>query len=104
MIARTLGIAFLSALACVAQEQAATLTGTVTDPFGSPIKNVRAQLESDDRNSPPFIVRSDDSGQFRITNLPPATYRLALYGPGFFRRHLGLAFDYWLVNRCRFQI
>lgn len=75
----------MSALGCVAQEQAATLTGTVTDPFGSPIKNVRAQLESDDRNSPPFIVRSDDSGQFRITSLPPASYRLELYGPGLFR-------------------
>lgn len=85
MIGRTLSIALLSALACFAQEQTATLTGTVTDPYGSPIKNVRAQLESDDRNNPPFSVKTDDSGQFRITNLPPATYRLGLYGPGFFR-------------------
>jgi len=85
VIVRTLGIALLSAFACVAQEQATTLTGTVTDEFGSPIKNVNAQLEPDGRNSPPIFVRSDDSGHFTITNIPPATYRLGLYGPGIFR-------------------
>ena len=85
MIVRTFGIALLCVAGCVAQEKAATLTGTVTDEVGSPIKNVKAQLESDDRNVPPFFVKSDDSGHFRIINLPPATYRLGLYGPGIFR-------------------
>ena len=85
MIGRTLSVVLLTAVDCFALEQTATLTGTVTDPYGSPIKNVRAQLESDDRDNPPFSVKADDSGQFRITNLPPATYRLGLYGPGFFR-------------------
>ncbi|HTM13873.1 MAG TPA: carboxypeptidase-like regulatory domain-containing protein [Bryobacteraceae bacterium] len=85
MIVRTLGISLLSALGCVAQELPATLTGTVTDPFGSPIKNVRVQLEPDDRNGPSFFVTGDDSGLFRITSLPPATYRLELFGPGLFR-------------------
>ena len=85
MIGRTLSIALLSALACLAQDQTATLTGSVTDPFGAPIKNVKAQLESENGNGSPFSVNADDSGQFRITSLPPATYRLALYGPGFFR-------------------
>ncbi len=70
-------------MACLAQEQTATLKGTVTDPFGSPIKNVRAQLESEDRNSPPISVKADDSGRFRFTNLPPATYRLGIYSPAF---------------------
>ena len=83
MIGRTLSIALLSALACLGQEQTATLTGSVTDPFGSPIKKVRAQLESEDRNSPPISVKGDDSGRFRFTNLPPATYRLGVYSPAF---------------------
>jgi hypothetical protein len=85
VIGRILWITLLSALTSLAQEETATLTGTVTDQFGSPIKNAKAQLESDNRDSPPFYVTTGDSGKFRITNLPPATYRLGLYGPGLFR-------------------
>ena len=73
----------MSALGCVAQEQAATLVGTVTDPNGSPIENATAQFESNDANGRPYFVRTDNLGHFRLSDVPPGTYRLGVYSPEF---------------------
>ncbi|MDP8989948.1 MAG: carboxypeptidase-like regulatory domain-containing protein [Acidobacteriota bacterium] len=83
MIGRTLSIALLSALECFAQEQTATLTGTVTDPFGLLIPNARVLLDSQEPKGLRFFVETDDLGQFRLADIPPATYRLEVGRPGF---------------------
>jgi hypothetical protein len=83
VIARTFGIALLSALGCVAQEQTATLAGTVVDPLGSPIPKAMARLESENTKGLRFSTDTNDSGQFRFADLPAGTYSLVVLGPGF---------------------
>jgi len=84
VIGCTLLIALLSALACFAQEQPGRLTGTVTEPYGnSPIPHAEARLESEEPKGRTFVVTTDDLGQFRLADLPPATYRLEVRKPGF---------------------
>jgi len=83
MVARAFWLALLSVVVCLAQNGAATLSGTVTDSGGSPIENAKAQIESSDANAPPYFVRTDNLGHFRIFDVPPGTYRLAVYSPTF---------------------
>ena len=84
MIGRTLSIALRSALACFAQEQTATLTGTVIDPLGLPIANAKVQIDSEATNGPHFSSNTDYLGQFRFADIPPGSYRLEVYSPGFY--------------------
>lgn len=84
MIGRISWIALLSALACCAQEQTATLTGTVIDPLALPVANAKVQIESEAANSPHFSVNTDKLGQFRFADVPPGIYRLEVYSPGFY--------------------
>ena len=83
MIVRTLGIALLSALGCVAQEQTATLVGTVNDSLGSPIENVKVQIDSDAINVGPYSVKTDNLGHFQFASIPPETYHLEISVGGF---------------------
>lgn len=82
MIRRTLSTALLSALACLAQEQTATVTGTVTDFLGSPVGHQILQLESEEANGLRFSAEANNLGQFRFVDIPAGTYRLELHGPG----------------------
>jgi hypothetical protein len=83
VIGRTLSIALLSGLTCFAQEQTARLTGTVFDPLGSPLKTATAKLESEKKTGLHYSVESNATGQFRFSDIQPATYRLTLHVQGF---------------------
>lgn len=87
MIGRIISIVILSALACLAQEQTATLTGIITSVIGSPIKNAKAQLVPADSDAMLFSVQSDNNGKFQFTAIPPANYRLEVYSPAFWPWH-----------------
>jgi hypothetical protein len=82
VVSRILSIAVLSALACLAEEQTATLAGTVTDILGMPVWTANAQLNSAE-NGLNFSAHADDQGQFSFNGIPPATYRLEIASPGF---------------------
>ncbi len=81
MIRRTLSIALLSALACLAQEETATLTGSVTDFLGSPVGHKILQLESETKNTLRYSAEANNFGQFQFI-VPAGTYRLELHSPG----------------------
>ena len=82
MIGRILSIALLSALACFAQEQTATLAGTVTDFLGSPIGHKILQLVSEETNTLRFSAEANNFGQFQFPDIPAGTYKLELVTPG----------------------
>jgi hypothetical protein len=82
VIGHTLSIALLAALACFAQEQTATLTGKVTDPFGHLLPKAKVVLESEEPG-PRFSVESDKSGNILLSNIPPTTYHLRINMTGF---------------------
>jgi Carboxypeptidase regulatory-like domain len=83
VIGRIFLTVLLGALACLGQEQAAALTGTVIDPLGLPVPKARVQLQSDEINGPRISVQTNNSGEFRFDNLPPTNYHLEVYSLGF---------------------
>jgi hypothetical protein len=76
VIGRTIWIAFLNALACFAQSQFATVTGNVTDPFGSPVEGSVVRLDSDLPSQLHFAASTDRAGSFRFADVSPGNYRL----------------------------
>jgi hypothetical protein len=90
VIGRTLGIALLGALGCIAQERTSTLVGTVTDFLASPIPNTTVRLEPEEANGPSFSVKTGTSGQFRFADIPPAKYHLVLQARFFVGRRIGI--------------
>ena len=60
----------------------ATLNGTVTDPTGAIVPNATVRLSSA-QNGIARNVDSDAGGRYTFTQLPPATYTLAIQASGF---------------------
>ncbi len=60
----------------------ATLNGTVTDPSGAIVPHATVRLSSA-QNGIARNVDSDASGRYTFTQLPPATYTLAIQASGF---------------------
>ncbi|MDE2474560.1 MAG: carboxypeptidase regulatory-like domain-containing protein [Alphaproteobacteria bacterium] len=72
------------ALTCapVALAHAATVTGTVTGPDGSPFRGAFVQAENA-QNNMLVSALSDRQGKYRIPELPSGEYRLQIRAPGF---------------------
>jgi hypothetical protein len=66
-----------------AQELAATLTGTVTDPSGAVIAGAKIEITNSANKGAPRIVTTDSHGSFTATNLTPSTYTVMVVAPGF---------------------
>ena len=62
-------------VAGVAQELAATLTGTVTDASGAVVANATIVVHSDETNTDVRTVTTSSTGSFNITNLPAGRLR-----------------------------
>ena len=65
-----------------AQTETGAITGTVMDPTGAVVPNAKVTL----KNAATNAVRSSTtstSGNYTITNLPPAVYTLVVEAPGF---------------------
>src|SRR5579875_2924681 len=66
-----------------AQELAATLTGTVTDPTGAAIPGATVVIHSNATNTDVRTVTTDSSGNYSATNLQPGDYTVNIKQPGF---------------------
>ena len=77
-----LAILALSAVG-FAQELAATLTGTVTDPSGAVVAGVTVVVHSNDTGSDIRTVTTSGTGGFNITNLPAGRYTVTVKSEGF---------------------
>ena len=69
--------------ACLwAQQDRATLVGTVTDPTGAVVPQVKVTIVQTTTNLA-IETRTNESGQFRAPNLPIGEYRVEFEAPGF---------------------
>ena len=68
---------------CQAQELAATLTGTVTDPTGAVVSGANITIHSTDTNTDIRTVVSDSSGSYSAPHIPAGNYSIIVKQPGF---------------------
>src|ERR1700729_2574823 len=78
----SLTVLILSA-AGLAQELAATLTGTVTDASGALVPNATLVVHSEDTGADVRRVTTSSTGNFNITNLPAGRYTVTVKNSGF---------------------
>jgi hypothetical protein len=69
--------------ACLAQELAATLTGTVSDPSGALVAGATIVVYSNETGTDVRTVTTTSSGNFNITNIPAGRYKVTIKGGGF---------------------
>jgi hypothetical protein len=70
-------------LAGVAQELAATLTGTVTDPSGAVMSGATIVVHSQATGTDVRTITTSSSGGFNITNIPAGLYTVTVTDAGF---------------------
>ena len=75
-------LTILCALIGLAQQDRATITGTVTDPPGSVIPNVKITVLQVETGTV-FNSQTNAGGQYRVPNLPIGTYRVTFESQGF---------------------
>jgi hypothetical protein len=75
----------LSILPLLAQENTASLAGTVQDPLGARLAHAHAELRSERPAGNLLQAEADNSGVYTFSALPPGTYVLSLIGSGFTR-------------------
>jgi hypothetical protein len=80
----TLVIIVLSlSVAGMAQELAATLTGTVTDPSGAVVAGATIVVHSLETGADVRTVTTSSTGSFNITNIPAGRYSVTVNNAGF---------------------
>ena len=62
-----------------AQMNTATLSGTVSDPQGLPVKGAKITMTNAATGAPRTSV-TDDSGRYNLVGLPPGRYKMAVDG------------------------
>ena len=67
----------------LAQELAATLTGTVADPSGALVAGATVVVHSNETGIDERSVTTTDTGNFNITNLPAGRYTVTVKNAGF---------------------
>jgi len=77
-------VIFLSAWAVSGQTYTATVTGTITDPNGQPVPNVKVTATNKATNIA-TTAQSGESGNFTIPFLPPGQYDISAESSGFKR-------------------
>src|SRR5450759_2104620 len=75
-------IALLVSPSVFAQETTAGLQGTVKDPSGATVANANVEISGASLLGV-RKMKTDDSGEYRVTALPPGTYTLTVTAPGF---------------------
>ncbi|HLH04785.1 MAG TPA: carboxypeptidase regulatory-like domain-containing protein [Bryobacteraceae bacterium] len=66
-----------------AQEVAATLTGTITDPTGAVVQGAEITIHNNDTNTDVRTLTTSGSGAYTATNLPPGNYTVNVKASGF---------------------
>lgn len=67
----------------LAQELAATLTGTVTDPSGAVVAGATVLVHSQDTGTDVRTATTTETGSFNITNIPAGHYTITVRQGGF---------------------
>jgi len=70
-------------VAGLAQELAATLTGTVTDPSGAVVTGATVLVHSQDTAVDVRTVTTSSTGNFNVTNIPAGRYTVTVTATGF---------------------
>lgn len=78
----TILVLLLAAGAGVAQQDRGTFTGTVTDPSGATIPNVKVIITNTDTNVSNETV-TNEAGQYRVPNLQVGNYKIQFEAQGF---------------------
>jgi len=68
-----------SAEIALAQVNTATLSGTITDPQGLPVKGARVTVTNIGTSAARSAL-TDDSGHYNLVGIPPGVYKLAVNG------------------------
>ena len=77
-------LVFTSAIALLHGQNTGTITGTVTDPSGAAVPNVKVLVVQTDTNFESRAVTNGE-GIYRVQSLQPGTYRVTFEGAGFKR-------------------
>ncbi len=67
----------------MAQQVAATLTGTVTDPTGAVVPGATVLVHNNATGADVSTIKTTDTGNFNITNLPAGQYTVTVSNAGF---------------------
>jgi len=70
-------------VAGLAQELAATLTGTVTDPSGAVVSGATVLVHSEETGADVRTLTTSSTGNFNITNVPAGRYTVTVNATGF---------------------
>src|SRR6266540_3461030 len=79
---RSLAMSFVISLTLYAQLDRGTLTGTITDPTGAVVPNVKITFVNQGTGATSTTV-TNEAGQYSRPNLPIGTYQLTGEAPGF---------------------
>ena len=79
----SLTVLFFAATACLGQELASTLTGTVTDPSGAVIAGATVVVHNNDTGADVRVATTTSTGNFNITNIPAGRYTVTVKSSGF---------------------
>ena len=72
----------LFALSAVAQENTASITGTITDDTGAAIKGATVTAKDVDRGTT-LVTKTNDSGAFDLPRVPVGNYEVSISAQGF---------------------
>jgi len=82
LVSAALMLVFCGAQGVVAQEVTASVVGTVTDPSGAPVAGATVTAKSAERGQT-YNSGTNESGLYRISQLPAGSYELRVEKPGF---------------------
>jgi hypothetical protein len=72
----------LATVPLCAQQDRGTFTGTVTDPTGAVIPNVKVTVANTETNAR-YESATNEAGQYRVPNLPVGSYQITFENQGF---------------------
>src|SRR4051794_34759190 len=75
-------VIIILALSAALHAQTGGISGSVTDPSGAALQNVRITARNIGTNAV-RVVASSDVGSYSITNLPPGAYEVTFESAGF---------------------
>src|SRR6266566_2865360 len=82
LVSLTLVLLLCGASSAFAQEVTASITGTVTDPSGAAVPGATVTAKSVERGLL-YTAVTNDSGLYRVAQLPVGTYEVKVEKPGF---------------------
>jgi Carboxypeptidase regulatory-like domain len=82
LAAQMLLFSFLIAVTLQAQGSSATLSGTITDPLGSPVPNASVSVKNVSSGQT-GKARADSAGRYKFSNLAPGDYTVSVSAQGF---------------------